>query len=161
MKAVGLPPQKALDAERSFQRGRDLFRAGDVMQALRQFEAAMLADPASEEYPLFAEWSRHHLAGTNLVGAIGAQLTTLAKHALEQNSKCAFGYCVVAEVLRAGGKDAEARSQLAHAIRLDRDLFDAIREKRVGSLRRNRTEADTPSSSGKLPPSSDGTRGRR
>lgn len=153
MKAVGTLLAQTLDAERSFQRGRQLFRAGEVRRALDEFERALASDPASQEYALFAQWSRHQLGGNELDAALATDLGLRAQGSLRQNPRCAFGHFVLGEVLRHSGKTQEARAQLARALRLDPELFDSLRERRVGRLRPSHpdgTSEERPSSSRKV-----------
>lgn len=150
-RSVGTLLEQALGAERDFQRGRELFRAGDVAAALRHFEQAMAVDPTAEEYGLFVAWSRHQLAGDDLAPADVAELEERAGRTLAQNPKAAFGYFVLAESLRIRGDSDAARAQLTRALALDAELFESMREKRVRRLRASLPDVYEPSASALVP----------
>lgn len=132
-----------LRSEQAFQRGKELLRAGRIGAALVELERAWELDPESAEYELFATWARYAGRLERLDGSGRAKLEALARKALGQSSKLAFGYFVLGEVLRESGEVEEARRHLRHALRLEPDLFAGLRSHRLGEVRGSQPSIET------------------
>jgi tetratricopeptide (TPR) repeat protein len=145
------PAQQRLRGEQAFQRGKEKIRHGDYDAALVELEQALDFEPESTEYELLTRWCRHAARNEDLTIEHAAELERVAQEALRSDPKLAFGHFVLGEVLQAHGKRADARKQLMHAIRLEPDLFEAIRAQRVEAMRASRPSFDGKASPPRLP----------
>lgn len=137
------PSDSALDhglrAERAFQRGRELFRTGDVAAALAPLESAAKLEPSSLEYALFVRWSRHFLGGEPLSEPLARDLERDARALLDTNPRHAFAHFVAGEALDALAQGDAARAHRMKALRFDKELFEGVKGRRVSALRGRRS----------------------
>lgn len=131
LKAIGSLLERTLDAERFFQKGRLAFVNGDFASALRDFEQASQREPSSEEYGLFAEWTRRHVARARFMAEDVAAFTGRARRCLDVNPRMAFAHFVLGELATALGKKDEGNAFFEKALRLDAELFAGFSKRRT------------------------------
>jgi hypothetical protein len=120
------PHEARLQAERSFQRGRQFLATGNHAMAHMEFQRAHQLQQESLEYELLAVWSSVLAAKTKLEEARG-DLKRIASTLLKTDPNCAFGYYVLGEVALSERNEAVAKRALTHAVKLDASLVDAKR----------------------------------
>ena len=148
--------EQQLRSEQAFLRGKELLRSARTAAALTEFERALELKPDSAEYKLFVMWTRESENTEGLTPAARAELELLANAALRENSKLAFGYFVLGEVLRDQGSLEDGRRHLRHALRLEPDLFAGLRSHRLGAVRRaSQPSIDTANARATVPPPSE------
>jgi tetratricopeptide (TPR) repeat protein len=132
--AAGGPFAGTLKAEQSFERGRDLFRRGDVKRALPFLEAALTA-LGTDECELLVRWSRLWMHQQGLTTEEGAKLEVRARAVLADDPDLAFAHFALGEALHAQGRLDDARKHLINSLRLDKDVLEGIRDRRLATMR--------------------------
>jgi tetratricopeptide (TPR) repeat protein len=128
--------ENALRAERAFQRAREKMRRGSVRDALPDLDEAVSIRPRTIEYGVYAAWARHAASDAELSQPKAAELEKLARDAIRAQPQLAFAHFVLGEALHAAGQGDKARKERMLALKMDPELFEALRAERLRDVAR-------------------------
>ncbi|MCP5070846.1 MAG: response regulator, partial [bacterium] len=128
--------QKALRAERAFQRGRGALRARRFGDAVTCFAEAVEAYPEEGEYHAYYGWSEHLAAPADPVALRRAKKRTLLSKKLAP--QCAAPFLILGRLCNVEGKTEVAERLFTRAVEVDPECEEALQELRLISLRRKR-----------------------
>jgi tetratricopeptide (TPR) repeat protein len=120
-----------LQAELAFKRGQHLLKKNDLQAALRDFEAALTANPDEGEHVAYVAWTRYCL-GRLPLGEAKSELN----RGLKLQPKCAPAHYFLGMLLKEEGADDAAIASFNRAVSLDERQFDAEQEIRVLTTRK-------------------------
>lgn len=128
--------QKALQAERAFQRGQGALRARRFDDAVKYFAEAVEGYPEEGEYHAYYGWSEYLAAPGDAAALRRAKKRALLSKKLAPQRSAP--YLILGRLCKADDKADVAEKMFMRAVEVDPDCDEALQELRLISLRRKR-----------------------
>lgn len=137
-----------LQAETAFQKGMVLFRSKKYDEAQKTFSEALDLSPNEAEYLMYHAWSAYKADSKSAEVIIKTRKNLI--RATELSPKLSLAHLYLGYLAKDEGNEKEAQRRFERAILCDPNCTEALRELRLMSMRKEKTQKEKKSLFGKM-----------